>query len=179
MRRRFLRAFSTFAAIVAATGCTRTPLPEDLFEDAGADAAPMVDAGPPPLEKSSKVDLLFVVDNSPNTATFQELLASTLPYMLDRLAHPACVNGLGNVVAKTTNATDPCPIGVRDFAPVTDLHLAVISTSIGGHGADVCSPAHPAFDPSQNDAARLLTRQPGGGVVPTYQGGGFLDWDPL
>jgi hypothetical protein len=55
----------------------------------------------------------------------------------------------------------------------------MISTSLGGHGADLCSPASPAFQPSQNDAAHLLNRTEGGtGVVPTYQSQGFLAWDP-
>lgn len=188
MRRRFLRAWSTapaarssLAALLALlAGCFsgRSALETDLPVDAGADAAPVVDAGPPPIERSGKVDLLFVVGSSPNTDPFHQILSSTLPYLLGRLTRPACVNGLGNVVATTPQPTDPCPVGVREWKPVTDLHLGVISTSLGGHGADTCSPASPGWDPGQNDAAHLLTRQPGSGVVPTYLDKGFLAWDP-
>jgi hypothetical protein len=146
--------------------------------DAGSDAGPEVDAGPPPVTRSDQVDLLFVVDNAPNTDAMHTLLAGTVPYLLGRFAQPACVNGLGNVVAATAAPTDPCPDGQREFSPVTDLHVGVISTSLGGHGADFCSPASPYWDPTQDDAAHLLTRGAAGDVVPTYQGEGFLDWDP-
>src|SRR4051812_39154933 len=122
MRRRFLRAGSMALVALPAllTGCWagRSGLETDLVMDAGSDAPPVVDAGPPPLEKSSKLDLLLVVDNSPNTQAFHELLAATVPYLLGRLTRPACVNGLGNVVALTALPTDPCPTGVREFQPI-------------------------------------------------------------
>jgi hypothetical protein len=166
----------SIAALLA--GCAgRSDL--DQPADAGADGGEGgEDAGPPPLTKSDKVDILLVVDNSKNLEAAQSLLADTVPYLLDRLAHPACVNGLGNVVASTPGPADPCPIGERDFRPVTDLHLAVISTSLGGHGADVCAPGSPSFNPEVNDAAHLLSRDEAGGSVPTYAGRGFLWWDP-
>ena len=145
--------------------------------DAGVPVGPAPDAGPPPIEETDKVDLLLVVDNSKNLSAAQEVLATTLSYLMDRLAHPACVNGLGQVVA-TPGDDQPCPVGERDFPPVADLHVGVISTSLGGHGADTCSKASPAFDPLQNDAAHLLTRTVNGEVVPSYQHHGFLAWDP-
>ncbi|APR75010.1 Hypothetical protein A7982_00356 [Minicystis rosea] len=183
MRRRFLRAslrpFVAAAGFVLAAGCAgRSTLETDVTPDAGEDAAPVVDAGTPPIETSNKVDVLFVVDNSPTTDGFHDLLASSMGYLIDRFTHPACVNGLGNVVANTPDSAVPCPIGVREFAPQTDVRFAVISTSLGGHGADLCSPAHPAWNPQQNDAAHLLTRDPANGTVPTYQNQGFLAWDP-
>jgi hypothetical protein len=89
------------------------------------------------------------------------------------------VNGLGNVVARTQGYSDPCPVGQREFAPIQDVHVGVLSTSLGGHGADTCSPASFFWDPTQNDAAHLVTRGPGGTSVPTWQGMGFLAWDPL
>jgi hypothetical protein len=186
MWRRFLQAALVLGAAgsmgpATAAGCVwgRSELEVDL-PDAGsdADADADADAAPPPIEQSGKVDLLLVMDNSPNTDTFHELFAQTAPYLVDRLVHPACVNGLGNVVATTPNPTDPCPVGVRDFAPITDIHLAVISTSLGGHGADICGSQSPFFDPAQDDAAHLLTRGPGASVVPTYKDQGFLSWDP-
>lgn len=147
--------------------------------DAGPpDAEPIVDAGVPLVEVSEQVDFLLVVDNSRNLEDAQDLLAKTLPYLLGRIAKPACVNGLGNVVADTLGATDPCPVGEREMDPLTDVHIGVISTSLGGHGADVCSPASPAFKLGNNDAAHLLTRSTTGEPIPTYQNAGFLAWDP-
>jgi hypothetical protein len=181
MRRRFLLAGS--AALVALpallTGCFsgRSTLEIEPV-DAGSDAPPVVDAGVPPIERSGKLDLLLVVDNSPNTQAFHEILASTVPYLMGRLTSPACVNGLGNVVATTPLPTDPCPTGEREFAPLADFHVAMISTSLGGHGADTCSMLSPSFNPAQDDAAHLLTREAGGGVVPSYLDKGFLAWDP-
>lgn len=139
-----------------------------------ADAAP-----PPPFEEASKVDILLVVDNSRNLEVAHQALAETVPYLIDRLVHPACVNGLGNVVGQPSATDAACAVGVRDFAPVTDFHVAMISTSLGGHGADLCSPGSPAFEPMQNDAAHLLSRtESGTSAVPTYQSQGFLAWDP-
>jgi hypothetical protein len=146
-------------------------------EPAGGGGGGGQDAGPPPTT-SDKVDLLLVVDNSRGLEAAHVLLAGTVPYLLDRLANPACVNGLGNVVAATPSPSDPCPIGRRDFRPLTDVHVAVISTSIGGHGADVCGPQSGTFKPQMNDAAHLLSRNTAGGEIPTYAGRGFLWWDP-
>ncbi|MEO7328447.1 MAG: hypothetical protein ABI193_07715 [Minicystis sp.] len=169
------------AALVSLAGCEgRASIDTSLVLDAGpdVDAAEEEDAAPPPLEKSNKIDLLLVVDNSPNLDLAHQLLADTIPYLVDRLTHPACVNGLGNVLTTPPDPSAPCPTGVRDFPPITDLQLGVISTSLGGHGADICAPASSNFNPTQNDAAHLLARTPGGGAAPTYQNQGFLAWDP-
>ncbi|MEP7125914.1 MAG: hypothetical protein ABJE95_33590 [Byssovorax sp.] len=189
MRRGFLLAGGVAAAALAGSlsglllgACDgRSYIETNPLLDAGpdvveidADAAP-----PPPIEEATKVDVLLVVDNSRNLEVAHQALAETVPYLVDRLLNPACVNGLGNVVGKPASPTAPCAVGVRDFTPVTDLHLGMITTSLGGHGADLCSPANPAFQPTQNDAAHLITRTAdGASVVPTYQNQGFLAWDP-
>jgi hypothetical protein len=166
---------------VALAGCAGRSMIEDTPPDAGPafDAAAYadVDTGPPPAPRSDKLDLLLVVDNSKNLDLAHALLADTVPYLLDRLTRPACVNGLGNVVDGASGPTDECETGRRDFAPLTDIHIGVISTSLGGHGADICSPQSGAFNPTQDDAAHLLDRGPSG-IVPTYDGKGFLAWDP-
>jgi hypothetical protein len=148
--------------------------PDVVEIDADADAAP-----PAPIEEATKVDVLLVVDNSRNLEVAHQALAETVPYLIDRLLNPACVNGLGNVVGQPSTPGASCVVGVRDFTPLTDLHLGMITTSLGGHGADLCSPASPAFQPTQNDAAHLINRAEGGsGSVPTYLNQGFLAWDP-
>ena len=165
-----------WTVLLGCAGRTDLRLPsEDTDDD---DAAAVPDAGSPLIEQTDKVDVLLVVDNSKNLSAGQDLLARTLPYLLERLVRPACVNGLGHVVAETDTPDQPCPIGERDFPPVRDMHVGVISTSLGGHGADTCGPGSPTFNPSQNDAAHLLTRTSTGEVVPTYEHQGFLAWDP-
>src|SRR5262245_16436896 len=113
--------------------------PPDVGQDGGVGGMDVT----PPMATSDKVDILLVVDNSKNLEAAHNLFADTVPYLLDRLARPPCVNGLGNVVANPPNPTDPCPVGERDFSPVTDFRVAVISTSLGGHGADLCAPGSP------------------------------------
>lgn len=144
--------------------------------DAGADVPE--DAGPAPITVADKLDVLFVVDNSPTGDEVHPALSATVPYFLDRLVNPRCVNGLGQIVDDPPSLDAPCERGVRDFAPLADVHLAVVSTSLGGHGADTCSPASANHHPDQDDKGRLLTRNAAGGVVPSYEGLGFLAWDP-
>lgn len=170
----------SYAGLVA--GCSRAALDTSIRLDAAPDVAPEPEADAAlsrPIETSHAIDLLLVVDNSQNTDVAHRALADTVPYLIDRLANPACVNGLGNVLGRPDPKTEQCAVGVLDFPKVTDLHIGVISTSLGSHGADTCSPAFGSlFDPSQMDAAHLLSRRAGGGEVPTYQDQGFLAWDP-
>lgn len=178
MHRGILQACWIAAALAACAGCAGRSDVEDV-PDAGADGGGIVIEPDPPLPtRSAKLDLLFVVDNSKNQDLAQRLLAAAVPYLMKRLASPACVNGLGNVVAETPSPAEPCPTGVRDFAPVRDMHIGVISTSLGGHGADTCSPASASWKETQDEAAHLIARALGGGAVPTYAEQGFLAWDP-
>lgn len=179
MRRGLFPACLMFALVPACAG--RSDVMDESLGDAGADAPSgpvIVDPGKDLLSQGDKLDLVLVVDNSRNLDAAQDLLADSVAYLLKRLANPACVNGLGNVVDETPGSTDPCPIGEREFAPLRDVHIAVISTSLGGHGGDICSPANAAFTPRQNDAAHLLSYSSAGGNVPTYADKGFLAWDP-
>lgn len=175
-----MRHSLAFAACALLLGCTRSELTDlaDAGSDAPTDAPDGGDGGTTGPSRAGKVDLLFVVDNSRNVEVAQDLFARTLPYLFGRLVRPACVNGLGNVVAETDSPDDPCPVGLREFAPIDDIHVGVLSTSLGGHGADICSPASPSFTEIQDDRGHLLARSPVGGAVDTYQGQGFLAWDP-
>jgi hypothetical protein len=176
-----MRRSLAFAACALLLGCTRSELTDDPdagADDAGTDAPTGSDGGTTTPKKIDKVDLLLVVDNSRNVEVAQELFAQTLPYLFGRLVRPACVNGLGHVVAETDSPDDPCPVGQREFAPLRDVHVGVLSTSLGGHGADICSPMSPSYTEIQDDKGRLLARSPLGDTVATYEGKGFLAWDP-
>src|SRR5690242_8862580 len=67
----------------------------DDLDDAGGGGG----GAAPEVKRSGKVDLLFVIDNSKNTDVEHALLGRSFPYLLDRLASPSCVNGLGEIVA--------------------------------------------------------------------------------
>ncbi len=109
-----------------------------------------------------KIDLLFMIDNSPSMGDKQLLLSLAVPELLSRLLAPNCVDGAGNSVG--VSAGGKCPDGTRlEFPPVHDLHIGIVSSSLGGRGSDACSPdttnpASPALNAHDDDAAHLLNR---------------------
>jgi hypothetical protein len=138
------------------------------------------DAGGPgkfggPQAKSGKLDVLMVVDNSRSMGDKQAVLDASAKTLISRLTNPRCVDSNGNpTAAQPANAGEDCPSGSREMPPVRDMHIGVISSSLGGHGADVCSPSSSTFDPSEDDRGELVTR----GNATTYQNRGYLVWDP-
>jgi hypothetical protein len=117
---------------------------------------------------ADKIDLLFAIDNSSSMADKQKILAAVAPEIVAPLVSPPCVDSqTGAQVAPSA----PCPAGsAQEFPPVTDIHVGIISSSLGGHGANVCLASETA---RQNvDMAHLLTR--GATSAPA---GGFLAWD--
>ncbi|MBX3203550.1 MAG: hypothetical protein KF764_00715 [Labilithrix sp.] len=90
-----------------------------------------------PLIPASKVDLLLVVDDS------------------------ASMGDKARVLAKSIGTL------IRDVARVGDVHVGVITTSLGSMGGDVCS----ADNPAANTRARLQTRGPDGSAVPGAETG--------
>jgi hypothetical protein len=152
----------------------------------GADeggAGPGGNGGAPPQGTSNKVDLLLVVDNSRSMADKQTILAGGVPQLVGFLTNPRCIDDQGITVGQPVGPEDECPAGsAREMHPVRDLHIGVISSSIGSHGADACVVGGIGLggDPSVDDKAHLLTRSStsGGADVPTYESLGFLAWDP-
>jgi hypothetical protein len=133
-----------------------------------------------------KIDLLLVIDNSRSMADKQEILNLAVPDLVNQLINPQC--GLvdkdtGEFVAGGQQPADPlqdCPIAgdKREFDPILDIHIGILTSSIGGHGADACEATS---IPSENDKAHLIQRSGTGvsdPVVPTWQDKGFLAWDP-
>lgn len=136
--------------------------------------------------KLRKVDLLLAVDNSASMADKQRLLAQAVPALLERLHTPRCVEPCtgsscspselrdGSPVGQNVDANGECPSGSKpELTPIHDLHLAVISSSLGSHGA--VAPNAVCTAPSENDHAQLLGTLRG--VSGTYDDHGFLAWD--
>jgi hypothetical protein len=133
-----------------------------------------------PIAHADKVDLLIMVDNSVSMADKQAVVAQTVPDLVARLTNPDCFDpATGQFVAQVEPGQD-CPAGSeRAFPPVTDMHLGVITSSLGGHGADACSPTGVGtYNPHQEDMAHLIARTDSGGTVATYGDKGYLNWDP-
>lgn len=126
---------------------------------------------------ADKMDLLLVVDNSMSMADKQEILAPSVARLIQNLVNPRCIDSSGAPLPSAqqpANPTDACPAGsAREHAPVRDLHVGVISSSLGSFG-DGCGQASVT---NPDDRAHLLTRSLGP-EIPTYQGLGYLAWDP-
>lgn len=130
----------------------------------------------PPVERASAVDLLLVIDNSGSMVDKQELLGLAVPDLIAGLVDPPCLNAAGVTIPNQPTGQQPCPAGSsRRFGPVKDMHVGIISSSLGGHGADACGPQQ-LF---ANDFGHLIARDINTNTVPTYGALGFLAWDPL
>jgi hypothetical protein len=106
-------------------------------------------------ERLERLDLLFVIDNSISMADKQAFLAQAVPQLISRLVTPVLIDGM------------------PEIEPVTDIHIGVISSSLGSYGGNVCGDDP---GPPQNDRAHLMPSvRPG---LNSHAGQGFLWWDP-
>ncbi len=133
-----------------------------------------IDVGPAELVEDTtptgQVDMLFVVDNSVSMADKQEMLRRAIPKMIRDLVDPPCISDGGQRIAAVDDA---CPDGShRQHAPVDDIHIGVISSSLGGHGSRMCPRGEQAWN--NDDQAHLIP------TVRTSLTGGaesaFLEW---
>jgi len=136
-----------------------------------------------------KIDLLLAIDNSRSMADKQQILSAAVPDLVRGLVNPLCIDPKTQSAAGITQPKTPleqCPVGTeREFDPVLNIHIGIISSSLGGHGSDACPDSTPAQcasgnNTSNNDKAHLLARQDpcSPQEVPTYQNKRFLAWDP-
>ncbi len=134
-----------------------------------------------------KIDLLLVVDNSSSMADKQKILGLAIPDLIVGLVNPPCLDATGNPVGTQPGGPlDKCTAGSqREFEPVLDIHVGLISSSLGSFGTNGCpetpSTFQPYGNPTMNDHGHLLSRADAaspGVNGPTYQGLGFLAWDP-
>jgi hypothetical protein len=152
---------SAFAAAAAAlsTGCLDRPVAEQTPNTTNLFVLKQE------LNKVDKIDLLFMVDNSASMADKQQILSDAVPKLVERFIAPICVNnegnpvldGAGNAVA-SSGGNCPDGQGAPEFKPIKDIHIGVISSSLGSHGGLTCSPNDPskATRPHLNDLAQLI-----------------------
>jgi hypothetical protein len=154
----------------------------------GGSAGTAGSAGPSTsnLPATDKLDLLFMIDNSYSMSDKQGLLSISVSYLLAQLSNQHCTDQQGNETLVPNGQS--CPTGTTLSQPaVTDIHLGVITSSMGSHGADICS-SQGNQNPTVNDHARLthrklLPNQIGTSAsdyvdIQTYESQGFLAWDP-
>jgi hypothetical protein len=86
-----------------------------------------------------KVDILFDIDNSSSMGDKQQYLQLAVPDLINRLVSPNCVNtdGTGVLVdggQLTVDSSGNCSSGRPEFPPVHDLHVGVVTSSLGPRG---------------------------------------------
>ena len=128
-----------------------------------------------------KIDLLFMVDNSASMADKQDILRDAVPVLVTRLTSPNCVDPVSHL---PNGGVAPCQTGEAEFEPVKDIHIGIVTSSLGAHGGTEC-PATPGLTP--DDKAHLLgTIRPTGSssdptrvfdAARTWNDSGFLAWD--
>lgn len=135
-----------------------------------------------------KIDLLFAIDNSQSMGDKQAILKDAVPNLIQGLLSPPCVNR--ETRAKTGKLAKydgdhennfGCDAGDEpEFKPITDMHIGVVSSSLGDFGgfrndgsAHVCKPG----SARENDRAHLLVKDEAGKDVANAPEG-FLAWFP-
>ena len=148
------------------------------------------------------IDLLLMIDNSSSMADKQATLAAAVPQLLGQLVQPNCVDGAGASlnppVAASLGAAQPCPTNSSpEFNPVNNIHIGIVTSSLGDHGANtLCTPglatqytdpatSQPILQPADvNDMGRLagtFTRASAAQAdaqttFATLSSSGFLAW---
>jgi len=125
------------------------------------------DGSIPPHGPAQNVDILFMIDNSASMGDKQSLLGLAIPVLIQRLVTPNCVDAGGNPIAGVvSDLSGNCAMGKPEFAPVKDLHIGIVTSSLGGRGGDQCpanatNPAAPSLSAHTDDRGELINR---GGV---------------
>jgi hypothetical protein len=110
----------------------------------------------------------------------QAYLAQAVPVLLTRLVQPNCLDANGNVVGSSDNqGHGTCATGSVEFPPVHDMHVGLVSTSLGtrlsdlygganagqgticpvtGTGSTLTTTAGVTFPNHDDDRAELLNR---------------------
>ena len=129
-----------------------------------------------------KIDLLFVVSNSVSMADKQEIIRNAVPMVLNRLIDPVCVlpDTYPPEVTSDFSAAGCAAGSEPEFEAVGDVHVGVITASLGSSGGALCSDENADPYVTPNDRGRLISRQgPTFDAPPTtWSDVGFLSWDP-
>ena len=168
MKRIFLTCPFVLTLLVTACGGS-VPLGGEVAKTSGSieDELGVLPSGT--QKTSSKVDLLLLVDDSPSMGDKEVLLRKSVPSLITRLVSPNCIDATGHVLGPSSGGA--CTSGQLEFAPVTDLHVGILSSSLGGRGSESC--------PGEfgDRGAHLLTTGADGSPVLDAEDG-FLSFGP-
>ncbi len=88
----------------------------------------------------NKIDILFDIDNSSSMGDKQSYLAQAVPDLITRLVQPNCIDANGNAIlgdggtALIADSAGNCSEGQPEFSAVHDMHIGVLSSSLGPRG---------------------------------------------
>ena len=140
-----------------------------------------------------KIDLLFVIDNSASMGDKQQYLAQAVPQLITRLVTPNCVDSVSGAIYGPSDAqgNGTCAQGRVEFPPAHDMHIGLLSTSLGSRLSDkygdgsgvICPPAQTlkvngaTISNGNDDRAELLNRA-GATQTPLADAGTsfYLNW---
>jgi hypothetical protein len=114
----------------------------------------------------------------------QAILAEAVPDLINGLLRPRCVSDVDGSPDPSGGKAEPtgtkenrygCREGMSpEFKPVTDMHIGIVSSSLGNFGGDVCA----INNPRTNDRGHLLNKNKAGGTVDKATPSSFLAWYP-
>jgi len=110
-----------------------------------------------------KVDILFDIDNSSSMGDKQQYLQAAVPDLVTRLIQPNCIDNTGagilaNGVQLTADpTTGKCTMGQAESPPVHDMHVGVITSSLGGRGTTTLRQTMATPDASAGDYNEYTT----------------------
>lgn len=168
---RFVRVFAPYFVSVHLLACLERPIGTTQPRTTNVLTDELVNSA------VTKIDLLFVVDNSASMADKQVLLAEALPDLVRGLVDPPCLTRDGENLGRPANGE--CPAGSsRQFDPVDDIHVGVITSSLGGYGSEGdCVVTSEPHSEQKVDRAHLLGTLPRGATAaPSAARTGFLSW---
>jgi hypothetical protein len=141
-----------------------------------------------------KIDILFVIDNSASMGDKQQYLSQAVPDLIARLVTPNCVGPSGTVYGSSdAEGNGTCTQGTVEFPPVHDMHIGVLSTSLGSRLSDqygnrsgiICDPnatiaVNGATLSNHNDDRGELLNRAGAAETPLSDAGTalYLNWFP-
>ncbi len=144
------------------------------------------------LKTATKVDLLFDIDNSASMGDKQAYLAEAIPDLVRRLVTPNCVDSAGNPTGAVSDANGHCMTGTVEYPPVHDMHIGVVTSSLGPRLGNQCDPAATQDTPQgpvprhNDDQGHLINRGSDPDNLANYQEApladlgtaNFLNWFP-
>ena len=166
----------SIATLTALAGCLR----RDVAAEDPTTKSSFATVVPQPA--IDKVDLLLMIDNASSMADKQRILADAVPDLLRGLVQPKCVDkttgaATGALADPLKAAAEQCAPGSEPaFTPITDMHIGIVSSSLGGMGSDSCKPNEAGRH--NDDRGRLVARGKDGKDLPQAGDLHFLAWYP-